>query len=315
MAYITKSNSQRILRKINLKDIPEISGEVYKKPIYFLSKWETKYLLLMKTLLKEPEKFAIEVYHPIVNKDTFQYIFETNQPSSYHSNKSCERLTSKFKNFEIPFEIKARIEENGIKEGKSTEEIEKLVHLQVSYFRSWFKDNFDLFQNDTEGFLKKLDVRWNVQRNINEVERDNSGIEQIENLNLAQLELEIDKIISEAGKYYVNNIDKQSLIRRFQKLTFLAYRKDRIVNNDTELNDEDLKSFLSYYDQNFKKPVKELLLQYYRIKYNPDLSFEGQLLERLNFRLCSVCNGKADLEDLINESLSNENIADEHREL
>lgn len=64
MAYITKANSKRILRKINLNDIPDIAGEVYKKPIYFLSKWETKYLLLMQSLLKEPEKFAIEGKHP-----------------------------------------------------------------------------------------------------------------------------------------------------------------------------------------------------------------------------------------------------------
>jgi hypothetical protein len=40
--YITKSNAKRILRKIRLSDIGDIEGTVYKKPIYFLSKWEKK---------------------------------------------------------------------------------------------------------------------------------------------------------------------------------------------------------------------------------------------------------------------------------
>lgn len=314
MAYITKSNSKRILRKINLNDIQDIVGEVYKKPIYFLSKWETKYLLLMQSLLKEPEKFAIEVYHPVVNKDTFQYVFESEQPPSYHSNKSCERLTSKFKNFEVPFEIKARVKEKAEKEGKTSEEIENLEMEQVEVFRAWFKENFELFSHDTEGFLKKLDIRWNVQRNVSEVERDNSGVESIDNLNLAQLEIEIDKIISEAGRYFVNNTDKQPIIRRFQKLTFLAYRKGIIDINNTELSDDELRAFLLEYDTKFKKPIKELLIQFYRVKYNPDLSFDGQLLERLNFRACSVCDGTADFDYVINATLSNEN-KEEHDDL
>lgn len=309
MAYITKANSKRILRKINLNDIPDIEGNVYKKPIYFLSKGETKFLLLMKSFLKEPEKFAIEVYHPIVNRDTFQYVFESEQPPSYHSNYNCERLTSKFKNFEIPFEIKARVRE---KSGKNEQEIVELEKQQVEVFRAWFKENFELFNSNTEEFLKKLDIRWNIQRNVSEIERDNSGIEIIDNLNLVELEAKIDKIISEAGRYFVNNKDMQHILRRFQKLTFLAYKNGKIDYNDTELSDDELKQYLLEYDTKFKKPIKELLIQYYRVKYNPDLSFEGQLLERLNFRACSVCDGTADFEYVINATLSNEHKEEDH---
>src|SRR5687768_8322381 len=99
MAFITKSNSKRILRKINLSQIGEMEGDVYKKPIYFLSKYETKYLLLMQSLLKDPEKFAIEVYKPIVNTDTLSFVYESEQPPAYHTNKDCDRLHSGFKNF------------------------------------------------------------------------------------------------------------------------------------------------------------------------------------------------------------------------
>lgn len=304
MAYITKANSKRILRRINVTDIPDIAGEVYKKPIYFLSKWETKYLLLMQSLLREPDKFSVEVYQPVVSKDTFRYIFESGQPPSYHSNKNCERLTSRFKNFEVPFEIRARVKERAEKEGKTEAETEELVKQQVAVFRSWFKENFEIFNNDTKEFLKRLDIRWNIQRSIEEIEMDNSGVEAFENLNLAELEKEIDKIISEAGKFFTSNKDKQHIIRRFQKLTFLAYKKGGIEINDTELTDDELRAFLLEYDKKFKKPIMELLVQYYRVKYNPDLSFEGNLLERLNFRPCSVCDGTADVDYLINAALS-----------
>ena len=155
--YITKSNAKRILRKISLSDIGEIEGNVYKKPIYFLSKVEKKYLLLMQYLLKEPEKFAIEVYKPVVNKDTYKYVYESEQPPSYHYNKNCERLAAKFKNFEVPFEIKTRVREKAEKEGKSETQIEILEKKQVEIFRAWFKNNLVLFRKNTEniseGFL------------------------------------------------------------------------------------------------------------------------------------------------------------------
>lgn len=294
MVYITKANSKRIIRKINLNDIPDIEGEVYKKPIYFLSKLETKYLLLIKTLFEDPEKFSIQIYQPVVNRDTFSYVYESEQPPAYHSNKNCERLNSKFKNFQIPFEIKQRAKEKAEKQGLNEKEIRETVHLQVQEFRAWFSRHLELFNTDIEKFLKKLDARWNIQRNIEEIEKDNSGIESIENLNLEELEKEIDEIIRKAGRFFVNNKDKQSILRRFQKLTFLAYQKGPIRINDTELEDDELKRFLLQYDKDFKKPIQEMLIQYYRVKFNPELSFKGELLDSLNFRSCSACKGDFD---------------------
>jgi len=287
--YITKANAKRIVKRVYLSEFPDIAGEVYKKPIYFLSRWEIKYLLIMRSLLKEPEKIAIEVYKPIENKDTLKYIYETEMPSSYHYNKDCERLTSTFKNFEIPHEIKERTSEKWKKKGKSEEEISYYVRKAVENFRIWFKDHRELFYTDSEKFLKELDTNHNIQRRIEEIEKNNSGIEEMENWSLTKLEAEIDKIIYAAGKYFKENESKQDIIKRFQKLTFLAYRNEKIKVNDTELSDEDLKSFLMEYDTKFKKPIMELLFYYYRVLYNPDMSFEGELLERLNFRPCSAC--------------------------
>ncbi len=80
------------------------------------------------------------------------------------------------------------------------------------------------------------------------------------------------------------------MIRRFEKKTFLAYKEEAIRNNDTRYSDDAIKGFLKKYDEHFKKPVTELLIEYYKVQYNPELKFEGYLLEMLGFKACSACH-------------------------
>ncbi len=289
MVYITNANYKKIIRRINISEIENIlDDEPYKKPIYFLSSWEKQNLLLYKMLLKEPEKFYIEYYQPAKVKDSYKYVFETNANPAYHSDKTCEKLNSDYKNFEIPFEIKARVETYAKKKNIPGKEKDILISTKVNQFRLWFKSHLIIYKQDPELFLKRLEVQWNIKRNVEEIEKDNSGIHKIKNLNLNKLELEIDNILREAARFF-NESDKKELIRRFQKLTFLAYKKDKIYHNDTGFTDNELKAFLKEYDIKFKKPVKELLIEYYRVKYNPFLSFDNHLLQELNFKPCHTC--------------------------
>ncbi|WP_395052678.1 hypothetical protein [Flavobacterium sp.] len=293
MVYITKANAKRILYKANISDVSKIDDVVFDKEIYFLSSFEKNYLLHMKTLLKNPEQYFIEIYKPVVNKDTYSLVYESPLPPAYHADVNCSRLQSTFKNFEVPHEIKDRVRAKAEKEGKNTTEILELEKQQVEIFRTWFKKNLHSYNCDMNEFLKQLDIRWNVQRKITEIELGNSGIEAIENMDLEELHREINKIITAAGKFFNNNLDKQQVIRRFQKLTFLTYKPDEIYNNDTELSDAELKQFLKEYDQSFKKPVQQLLIQYYRVKYNTNLTFSGKLLKQLQFVPCASCHGES----------------------
>lgn len=277
MAYITQSNFNRMLHSIRI-DNAEDAGAIYKKSIYFLSSKEKQYLLRQKKMLSEGSNLSIEMYTKVINKDTLSFVYESEAKSSYHLDKDCEKLNSSFKNFHIPKEILVRVGED--QEAKAA---------IVSRFRTWFKRHKDLYDNNTDAFLKRLEIDWNVQRTLQEIEKKNSGIENFENLNLIELENEIDKIIARAGRFFRENPDKQPIIKRFQKLTFLAYEKYEIHTNDTDLSDAELKEFLRKYDGWFKKPIKRLLKQYYRVKYNKDLSFNGELLEQLNFKPCSFC--------------------------
>lgn len=270
MAYLTKSNSLRIIASIDFKKIGNLNGNVYKKPIYFFSYYEKNNLLGLKELLKDPENFIQEYYIPIENKDNFKYVFEGGKPA-YHFKPDCSRLNSNFKNFEIPEAIRER--------GES----------EVQKFRKWFKENQYLLERP-DVFVARIHSAFGIQVNPKAIDYDNSGVEVIDNLNLQELENRIDQYISKAGQYFKNaDNEKKDIIRRFQKWTFLAYSDKDINNNDTRFSDEAIKKFLHQYDVHFKRPIKELLIEYYRVLHNPDLKFEGNLLEQLGFKPCNSC--------------------------
>ena len=130
-----------------------------------------------------------------------------------------------------------------------------------------------------------------ITERINQVKVANSGVTKKENYVLEELETKIDVLIKEAGRYYYACDKNTTILRRFSKCTFLAYRNSKIGKNDTGFSDIEVKSFLKDYDHRFKKPLKTLLHEYYRIKLNPDIQLEGSLLEQLNFKPCSHCNG------------------------
>ena len=245
MAYLTKSNSLKIIARIDFKQIGNLEGEVYKKPIYFLNYYEKNKLLGLKKLLKAPETFIQEYYVPIENTDNLRYVYEGGKPA-YHSKPDCERLNSNYRNFEIPDEIREK--------GKD----------EVLRFRSWFKEN-QYFLEKPDAFVARLQMAFGVTMNPKAIDYENSGVEVKENLNLEELEKRINKYISDAGQYF-NKADqeKKEIIRRFQKYTFLAYSNKDIQNNNTRFSDEAIKKFLKQYDVHFKRPIKDLLIESWR---------------------------------------------------
>jgi hypothetical protein len=273
MAYLTKSNSLKIISKIDFKQIGNLKGEVYKKPIYFFSDYENNNLLGLKELLKDPENFIREYYVPIENTDKLRFVYEGGKPA-YHSKPDCERLNSNYRNFEIPEVIREK--------GKA----------DVLRFRSWFKENQHLLEKP-DIFVARLQMAFGVVMNPKAIDYENSGVEVKENLNLEELEKRINKFISDAGQYFINaDQEKKEIIRRFQKYTFIAYSNKDIQNNNTRYTDEAIKKFLKQYDVHFKRPIKDLLIEYYRVLHNPELKFEGNLLEQLGFKQCGACNNE-----------------------
>lgn len=271
MAYITISNSKKLVRKLDEIKLDNISESIYKWDIYFFSKRESANLKGIRELFRNPEKFSVEYYNPIKVEDTFRYLQPESQPA-YHKDNTCERLKSNFKNTEIPGAV--------LQKGKE----------EVIKFRNWYNAaSFD--KENIKDYILKLQLAFPYVGEINpkSIEYANSGYETKENYSLEELENKIDSLLRAAADYFKSNPDLQNLIRKYQKWTFLAYVYGDIYNNQSELSSDELKAFLLDYDNRFKIPVKEHLIEYYRIKFNPSLTFEGSLLTKLGFRTCSHC--------------------------
>lgn len=274
MPFITVSNSKKLIKKIDQLYLSEIEEKIYDVNIDFFSEKEITFLKGIREFLRDPEKFSLEYYKPIEVKDSLNYIYPEKQPS-FHDDENCSRLKSDFINYEIPYEIKAR----GITE--------------VEKFRAWWHQNQHLLlEGENEKYVYKLQATFFIKEEINpnSIVINNSGTEKTKNKTLIEIKHELDKLLNEAQIYYQNNSEKQLLIKRFGKLTFLAYVKGNIFTNDSGLNDDDLKKFLKEYDEKFKKPIKNLLIDYYRLLYNPNMIFSQSILETLGFKKCLSCH-------------------------
>jgi len=290
MAFITVASLNKIIFFSNIQDL-DLAGEIYRIPIYFFSKYEKNSLLAIQELLKDPGNYFTKIYKPYKPSDSLKYVYEGEKPR-YHKKSGCSKLQADYKNFEIPYEI--------TKQGPEV----------IKEFRQWFKSVKYLI-DEPEKFAVRLLGRWKIATNPRAIIKENSGLIQMENLTLDEMEKKIDGLIKEAGRYYFNSNKNKVILRRFSKYANIAYKNDDIYNNDTGYSDEEVKSLLKDYDIKFKKPLKHLLVQYYRIKLNPEIKMEGYLLEDLGFKPCAHCHaadyqpGETSHNDL-NEDINNQ---------
>lgn len=281
-AYITSHNAHKIVTRNNFKNI-KLSGEVYKYKLYLFSQYDENSLLAIQELFKNPEKYFNDIYDPMVVFDSKKFIYKEQQPA-YHTSDDCQRLHSDFTNFELPQEIIDRGE------------------TEIERFRTWFIENRYLLE-DPVSFAFRLKMAFNIEYNPKAINYENSGFSEHKNYSLEQLENEIDSLIKEAGRYYYDNEKNTAILKIFGKYSGCAYSDNPLYNNYTGYSDDVVKYFLKEYHTRFKVPLKKLLIEYYRIKFNPDLKFAETFMEVLGFRKCGTCK-KRELE-LLNQTNSN----------
>ena len=287
MAYITLANASSIVYKSEIKNL-DLQGEIYKKKIYFFSKYEKNGLLAIKELLENPEAYFTEIYEPFVAQDTYTLVYEGRKPA-YHKNLHCDALNSDYENFEIPREIRDT--------GK-----EKVIE-----FRMWFEGVRHLLEDRPDAFVARLQAKWGINTNVNAIKRGNSGHLELENITIESLENRIDERIKAAARFYYKSDMTKEVLRILSQYTFLAYKDDPISINRTGFKDEEVKRLLKYYDKTFKAPLKKDLVEYYRLGLNPDIQMEGHFLKALGFKTCGHCHGIKSSEK---ESESKENISE-----
>lgn len=268
MAFITSHNANKLVTRNNFKDV-NLVGEIYKYKIYLFSKHETNSLLAIQELFKDPQKYFNKIYNPIITIDSKQYIFKEKDPG-YHSYSDCEFLNADFTNFLLPEEIKER----------GDEEIEK--------FRKWFIEHQYLLE-DPAKFVMRLENKFNIKYNPRAINYLNSGIEEHENLSIQEIESKIDELLKAAGKYYYESDKNTRILKVFGKISGCAFTNTSLYNNYTGYADDEVIPFLKEYHMKFKVPLKKWLIEYYRVKLNPELNFAENILEALGFKKCRCC--------------------------
>ncbi len=129
MAYLTKYNLSKLCQKLQTKD--EISLDMFLEHIYedkeisyILNKREIEYLFVYKMLLDDENKFILEYYNEVPEKeDTKNMVFSKGGKMKYHLSNSCSLLKKDFLDFNIPEDIKS-IGDDAVEE-----------------YREWFKSN------------------------------------------------------------------------------------------------------------------------------------------------------------------------------
>jgi hypothetical protein len=265
-AYITISNANKIVFDVNLDDI-DTTEEIYKIEFKWFSKVEIKKLLSLKLLFLNPDDF-FKKYEKRKPVDKKEFVFEGYLPS-YHKYPDCERLLSHFKNHRIPEEIKIKGD------------------IAILEYRNWFQSNMHLMDGKTDLFFDKLKTKFALSERPVQVNYNNSGSENFDNLDLSALEKRIDDVISKANEYYSSDVSYKIILDRFGKASFLYKNKKEPSDNDTDFSNEEIWAVLKVFDEKYKSPLTFLLREYYRVKYNPELKFDGHLLEQLGFQPCT----------------------------
>jgi hypothetical protein len=268
--YITNGNLRAIIAPFNLK------GRSYGKRDFFIDIKDFDISLLQK-ILSTPELALLEaykevladleeslaIYEKIIKRDTHKYVYEGIAPA-YHISHECERLKSDFVNYEIPKIIEGNFDE-------------------ITKFRQVFRDNVKTIK-DGKADLARLRINiamgWDINYpSISDVDFKNSDSEIFINDDLSDIEHQISKIMFDADVF--RNSDPE-ISHTIDKLGYGTHKRKESSDPDHPL----------YRWHNYKTELKHLIQTYFRVKLNPNLKFEGRILEELGFRPCSFCSGR-----------------------
>lgn len=269
MVYITRANSIRISNQIKPDKFADLKGIIYERKIDIFNNREEKWLLAIQEFYENPEKFIKEYYQKVVNKDTFTLVWEGGHPA-YHIDKNCEKLNKDYENFKIPEEI--------IKKGKG----------EIIRFRQWFEQNKYLLEKP-DTFAMKLHMAFDIITNPKAINIDNSGVILLENYDLEEIKSIIDDLLEQYKKYFYRDNKTKEILSKFSKTAYIYKKKLSIPNNNTKFSDEEIYTLLKEFDVKFKSPLYKYLIEYYKVKLNPELKFENYLLDQIGFRQCRTC--------------------------
>lgn len=264
IVHITNSKLRSIVSKFDFVNregeivIPELAIEVKIKRL--LSQPEISLLSLYQNMLENPAK-AFEKFCNVnaFSKENSKLLF-ISENSSYHCDKFCSALHSDYMNFELPPEV-----------------IQRNDPLEIARVRAFAKENRTLFNENQQRFIYKLQATFGLKEDIKEVSAPNSGAIATENYDLLDVLKSISELLEDSEKFRNQNSEISSIIDRFG---YGTHKRREATDPDNPLYT---------WHHTYKVRLKFLLQTYFRIKFNPDLKFEGRLLDQLGFSACNLC--------------------------
>lgn len=246
--------------------------DLYKLSLWMLTKKEQQWLAAARMFYENPEFYVSHIYQKVEKKSDPNLVYTAGSPA-YHSTKDCEVLKQDYVNYEIPPEIMGRGDD------------------VAAAFREWWKSEEQLLNSNPSRFLERMSIRWLLKNppNLQSITADNSGIEERENPDIAEVEAEIDALIQSMNEFRREN---PVLIKEYGKRTF-AVRKGTL-----KIDDAGDRRMLEKWDEQ-KDLLKRKLRLFFQLRFNPDLEIGGALLEALGFKKCKRCHGSIDFSALL----------------
>tara|TARA_R110002050_G_scaffold200755_1_gene335771 strand:- start:3027 stop:3806 length:780 start_codon:yes stop_codon:yes gene_type:complete len=227
------------------------------------------------SFLQDPDYYVNNIYQPAtVPEDQHFWVYEGISPS-YHFDKNCPNLNSKYFNFQIPEQIR---EQN-----------------KVDEFRTWFESTrYLLEKEDYKAFTARLYSRFRIKTNARAIEVKNGGHEIFSAKTLLESRKNISRILVSIDSFKATSSMNKTIIDRFASNSFLWMPKYKIYNNDTGYSDKDVKLVLEEFHKKYKTSLIKALINHFAIELNSSLTFKIELLSKLNFRACSNCTKSVD---------------------
>jgi hypothetical protein len=282
--FVTNANIKRALFKLDKTNF-DYESEIYKHSFNYLNLLEKKDLLSIKCLYEFPEIFLKDFYSKIFKVDTLKFVFEEQQPA-FHSDNACPNLLSDFENYLIP-------------------EVIKVNKLEMEY-RHWFKENIGLSERKilTDPFKDMHFRKWNCLPLL--IDYENSGAFKFISLNVDEIESNIATLLHDAKTFIEKSPTIKKIISVLGKRSYEFNNVEKLNLDGIPYDIETISEILKIFEFEYKRPLINILKEYYRVTYNPDLVFEENILIALGFRQCKVCQG-LDPKDKVKPAYSVEN--------
>ena len=280
LVTITKANLSRI--KPKRKDFNSITEKYFRGIDYLLNTYQIRDIDLYAVVIENFDELAESNLLKIVTPtDPMSHINPPSKPK-YHFYEDCEFLGRDYENWKIPVEITtlSKLKKNA----GDLSGAEKII----SDWREFWKENIKTYEHKRDYFAFIAGIKFGVQienlHDLSHIKELNSGFTFYENSGLKNVELNIQLLIDEMTSMKRNSKEIQDFGYRIHKAyKFINEKKVFLI----DIPGSDIAKW-----QIHCRNLINLLKLFFQVKFNNDVTFNGQILDQLGFEPCSKCAHK-----------------------